>query len=346
MNPLSEALRLYQQEDYSEAVRRLREIVAEAPDNAQAWMYYGAALGQLQEWDAAVRALRQVVRLQPEQASSYCDLASALLEQGDVGSAGEAIASALLLEPAHPVALQLQERLASEEPTTERPPLPPADGQRDELAARRQAAAERFGTIGEASVVMESRYLPYLLAILAVLLLTVGVKLARRPSEPYRWLVQASQLLDETAERRREASQTVGEDFDFLADIRTSEERAERLVSAAAERLPDSPEMHYLQARLRWIRDQRALAARNELQQALALLDRSARTGWDRQELTSDVYRLRAQIGYSTAYGATRLETLQRALRDIQQAEQLHIRPGDQPLREAIQSQLPSTDQG
>ncbi|NUP98796.1 MAG: tetratricopeptide repeat protein, partial [Armatimonadetes bacterium] len=121
MSTFSEALRLYQEGRYDEAARRLRILLEFDRENAQAWMYYGAALGQLGRWSQAADAYRQVVDLEPEEASSYVDLATALVECGRLEQAGNALQAAIELEPRHPVALEMRERLGT---TTAPPPSP------------------------------------------------------------------------------------------------------------------------------------------------------------------------------------------------------------------------------
>ena len=127
MSTIGEALRFYQNGDWEEAARRLRIVVEFDRENVQAWMYYGAALGQLHRWPQASEAFRHVVDLRPEEASGYVDLGTAALEAGYLDRADDAIRAALQLEPKHPVALALRERLKAMEPEpAAAPPSEPA----------------------------------------------------------------------------------------------------------------------------------------------------------------------------------------------------------------------------
>ncbi|MBI2298424.1 MAG: hypothetical protein HYU66_05630, partial [Armatimonadetes bacterium] len=324
-----------------EAVSLLEPLVAAEPDNAQAWMYLGAALGQLAQWPEAARALREVVRLQPEQASSYCDLAAALLEVGDRASAGHALDSALLLEPGHPVALRLKPRA---EPPPE--PAPTADAQgpenpeqaaRRELAARRQEADERFG-LAPAQDEPPRRLLPWLTAVLGVLLLVVAVKLIRIPGESWRQLRQAAFLLDRVAQERARLANNPGEDFESFDKVTGWEDQAEQLMDPAATAHPEQPEVHWLQGRLAWYRERNDLVARNHLLEALARLA----TVPDTQRLASrldtavvraGVYRDLAEI---TLAGGRTAADYQRAADYLNKAHALVPQPWDDALQRRL----------
>lgn len=336
MNRMAEALRLYQAEQYQAALAQLEPLVAEEPDNAQAWMYYAAALGQLERWSDAVRALREVTRLQPEQPSSYCDLAGALIRTGAWDEAAEAVASALLLAPDHPVAKRLQERIREARRAGPEPEDP---------AERRRAAAEDFGLPATQEPQPTPSRLPVLLVILAVLLVVVAIVAARRANQNWRLVRQAATLLDQAAAERRRIASLVGEDFEHLDRIGELLYRAERVLGEVAAPLAGEPELSWLRGRLLWYQRGEELAARDQLMQALAELgsapDGERRpSGWTVGQLRAAVYRESAAIALQTAVGLGGQEKLLRARRDIERAIALAGTPDDRTLQQQIEQAL------
>lgn len=326
MRTLAEGLRLYQEERYDEAARRLQVVCEFEPDNVQAWMYYGAVLGKLDHWPHAVRALERVVALQPDESSGFYNLAHARLNTGDAAGAEVAIAHALALEPNNPAVEALRDQIhralrpparpAEPAEPTEQPPPKPAPKPAPEPAAPRSA-------------------LPVLLVVLAVLLLVTAVVLYRNASAEVRGLSQAARLLDEAlAEEARLAAQP-GEDFGITSRVRELRDEAGSLL---LRRGTARPELHWLRGRLAWERDRNAPVAEALLAEALAALSRlppeqKRLAGGTTAGQMADAHRLLAEITMATAEQPAQLDA---AAEHLATARRLAPSPRDAALAESL----------
>ncbi|MCC7491845.1 MAG: hypothetical protein IT204_05835 [Fimbriimonadaceae bacterium] len=329
MSTLADALRLYQDGKWEEASRLLRILVEFDRTNPQAWVYYGACLGQLGRWGPAVDAYRQATGLLPEEASAHCDLASALIEVGRLEQADDSVTTALLLEPQHPVALELRRRIEALRPA-EHKPLPSPPG----TAAPRSAAATPRRV---------ERRLQFLLILLALLLVISAVVVARKPGEKWRLLRQGASLMDQASRERLRLQRASTEDFAGRSQVEQLQDRAGAVIKAARRRGPELPEVYLLQARLTWERDQDGLGAKNDLQTALGLLQqlpaqRRRPLGYSAQQLRALVFQVLCDIELSAAYGANRTVALRRAEAHLHQA-----RAADPGLDVALQQRALET---
>jgi TonB family protein len=75
----SPAIQISQQEDATEAIKRLSAIVEKDPDDVHAWYYLGLAFQSLGFMGNARPAFEQVVRLRPDSADAHARLAFALI---------------------------------------------------------------------------------------------------------------------------------------------------------------------------------------------------------------------------------------------------------------------------
>ncbi len=317
MNTLTEALRLYQDGQYQEAARRLRIFVEFDRTNPQAWMYYGAALGQLGRWHEAAEAYRKVVNLHPDEVSSHCDLAAALIETGQLDQAETALSAALAVEPRHPIAMELQERLRRRIPA----PPPPAPKTVSDTVSEETVS----DTVSGGAARPAPSRLRLLLVVLALLLVITAVQVARLPGEKWRRLDRAATLLDEADEERRKLAGYPGEDFGAVQRIEARHDQAAEALRWVATHSPPLPETAILQARLIWSQDRDRLAAEDRLFRALGLLrelpaQRRRRSGYRADELAGQAYRMLSIIELASAAGPEADRRLFRARQYLNQA--------------------------
>jgi tetratricopeptide (TPR) repeat protein len=86
-------------------------VVAEHPDNGDAWLELTWCLAELQDWPQCIEAARQATRLYPEASAGWGNLALALHSAGDFNGARRAITRALELDPNDARNLQLRDEL-------------------------------------------------------------------------------------------------------------------------------------------------------------------------------------------------------------------------------------------
>ncbi len=324
MRTLAEGLRLYQEERYDEAARRLQVVCEFEPDNVQAWMYYGAVLGKLDHWPHAVRAFERVVALQPDESSGFYNLAHARLNTGDAAGAEVAIAHALALEPNNPAVEALRDKIHRAlrppakpvEPTDQAAPPKPKPAPAPEPAAPRSA-------------------LPVLLIILAALLLVTAVLLYRNASAEVRGLRQAARLLDEALTEEARLAAQPGEDFGITSRARELRNEAGSLL---LRRGTARPELQWLRGRLAWERDRNAPVAEALLAEALAALsrlpsDEQRLTGGNTAAQMAAAHRLLAEIAIASAEQPVELDA---AAEHLAAARRLAPSPRDAALAESL----------
>ncbi|MCB9377691.1 MAG: tetratricopeptide repeat protein [Holophagales bacterium] len=96
---LFEATQLIDANQLELAVARLEQLLAVAPDTAEAHRYLGVALARLGHGDEALEAFREAVRIAPEKAAGHFALAAALGDRGRAAEAEAAYQRALELDP-------------------------------------------------------------------------------------------------------------------------------------------------------------------------------------------------------------------------------------------------------
>jgi tetratricopeptide (TPR) repeat protein len=93
------------------AAEWFERVVAEHPDNGDAWLELTWCLAELQDWPRCTEAARQSTHLYPGASAGWGNLALALRSAGDLDGAREAINRALALDPNDPRNLQLRDEL-------------------------------------------------------------------------------------------------------------------------------------------------------------------------------------------------------------------------------------------
>jgi TonB family protein len=73
------AIQLYKQGDATQAIKMLREIVKQHPDDADAWYFLGLAFNSEGIFGLARPAFEQLIKLRPDSADAYAKLAFALI---------------------------------------------------------------------------------------------------------------------------------------------------------------------------------------------------------------------------------------------------------------------------
>lgn len=68
---LAEIQTLIESGEYPQAVARLRQLLAVAPDDAEAYFFLGVAHMEQQHWDAAIEAFERATQLDPEMTSAW-----------------------------------------------------------------------------------------------------------------------------------------------------------------------------------------------------------------------------------------------------------------------------------
>lgn len=102
---LEEGIRLYRQEQYSEAETVLRRFLAENPENVRGQAYLGLVLLELERWDEAEAQLtraRQTAPMESTLAEIGIGLARVALKRGDTDRAIDHLNQAARLAPEDP----------------------------------------------------------------------------------------------------------------------------------------------------------------------------------------------------------------------------------------------------
>ncbi|MBF2026439.1 MAG: tetratricopeptide repeat protein [Oscillatoriales cyanobacterium C42_A2020_001] len=99
---LNAALQIYQSGNLGEAENRLRQVLEQQPDDADALHILGVILCQMKRFEEAIRHIQRLVELQPQFAEGWKNLGSALQEQGKFEEAIASYQRAIALEPNHP----------------------------------------------------------------------------------------------------------------------------------------------------------------------------------------------------------------------------------------------------
>src|SRR2546429_365600 len=73
------AIQLYKQGDATQAIKLLREIVKQHPDDADAWYFLGLAFNREAIFGGARPAFEQLIKLRPDSADAHAKLAFALI---------------------------------------------------------------------------------------------------------------------------------------------------------------------------------------------------------------------------------------------------------------------------
>ncbi len=92
-------------DDYEMAEAAGKKAVNVAPDSAEAWLNYGAALARLEKHEQAIEAWEKALALRPDFAFAWNNLGNALRDLGRLEEAEEKCLKALDLEPNYPEAL-------------------------------------------------------------------------------------------------------------------------------------------------------------------------------------------------------------------------------------------------
>lgn len=79
---------LFATEKYTEAIPFLEAALAINPLYSRSWFILGCAYVQVEDWKNAVRCFRRVVAVEDDDAEGWANLASCYLRMGDIG--GEA----------------------------------------------------------------------------------------------------------------------------------------------------------------------------------------------------------------------------------------------------------------
>lgn len=93
------AQRFMEQRMYQQAALVFAEVVAEDPDNADAYLGLGAAHGQAGNLEKAMEAIEEAVRLDPGESRSHYNLAILYVTKGDVDKALEHFRTAVEINP-------------------------------------------------------------------------------------------------------------------------------------------------------------------------------------------------------------------------------------------------------
>ena len=86
------------------ALKTLRSMVKERPDDFHAWFLYGVANAHLNQYHRAIEAFRHVIDLNPKLAEPHDNLAVIYNELGDVPAAVHELEQSLVKRPDNPVA--------------------------------------------------------------------------------------------------------------------------------------------------------------------------------------------------------------------------------------------------
>ena len=92
-------IQLYQQGHNPEAIKALKGVVKNHPDDAIAWHYLGLSLVLKEDWKEARKAFEKAVALRPDFAPSRANLANTLLFTKGAGEAEKQAKQALSYEP-------------------------------------------------------------------------------------------------------------------------------------------------------------------------------------------------------------------------------------------------------
>jgi tetratricopeptide (TPR) repeat protein len=98
--------------DHAQALHALREAVTAHPGYPDLHYLLGSSELEAGMTDDAVASLARALELHPDLHAARVQLARALETLGDLAQAGEQVALVLRVDPAHPQALELQERWA------------------------------------------------------------------------------------------------------------------------------------------------------------------------------------------------------------------------------------------
>jgi tetratricopeptide (TPR) repeat protein len=337
MNTLNEAIELYQQERYRDAVHRLRLVTEFAPDNVEGWMYFGAALGKLGEWEAAVHALRQVVRLRPDQITGYCDLAAALLEAGDARAAEATMAQAAGLDRDHPALRELRRRVSGVSRPAPTPDPLPAASPSPRAARRRRRAWPRVTLPPLRGLITDRNRLPLMLVVLAVLIVLTVLKVARAPGTGGE-AARAIALLRQADEQEALLRVQRGEDFDIKGQARQLRDGAYQIAKSLLDQDPHLPEAHWVLARVA-LAQRDPLGAKSDSLKGLAELDDTTGalprpSGVSADELRSGL--LRTKVRALLSGGSLSPAQAAAAHADLQTATQLAPEQADADLGEQL----------
>jgi protein O-GlcNAc transferase len=136
------ALNHHQSGRLADAESLYRQIIAQAPQFADAWHMFGLLCHQLGRGDEAVASIRQAIAIDPAQPAFHANLGSILAQQGRKHEAIDSFRQALALRPAHaPTLYQLGSALL-------------ASGQFEEAAAQAKEAVRLQPDFVQAYVVL------------------------------------------------------------------------------------------------------------------------------------------------------------------------------------------------
>jgi tetratricopeptide (TPR) repeat protein len=128
---LSEYRALVAQGEHTRALHALREAVTAHPGYPDLHYMLGCSELEAGMTDDAVASLSRALELHPDLHAARIQFARALEALGDLVQAGEQVALVLREQPAHPQALELQERWVRRRDTRGRAPNAPDDAARE-----------------------------------------------------------------------------------------------------------------------------------------------------------------------------------------------------------------------